>query len=366
MNRLLLAVALFMLPATGMTGEDRGGALLRLMEQIPAGAHGIVSLSDIAAARRQIIPFIQDTPEPTRALVPYTPLYSGQNGFDMSAFGAFATHGASAALGFSIFEITGLAAWGELPAAPVILTGVADRAGSIEAALAARGFEATDYSGHRVWHRGRDFETDREHRGEDPFSLRFNSSQRFAVKDGFVLFSRSWPVMHDMLDAGASLADDRDAAAILHAGYGVSGAGDLIEAVLLSGQPEAASSAVPGLPPFARYGLLRWQNGATMTGAIAIPYQDAAIAHTARDRFTARLDALKAQSVGRPLSDILPWPRRIEIAEVSGRAVLIFGFQSEADMSQPVNLLTFMRSPGRRLVEMLRNHDLNMLIGHSK
>jgi hypothetical protein len=366
MNRLLLAVVLLMLPSIAISQDDRDEPLLRMLQQIPAGAQGEISLSDIAAASRQITPLTHSVPDHTRAIVPYTSLFHGLSGFDMGSFAAFVEDGARDALGFSIFEISQIGGWGELPAAPVIIAGIAHRSGNIEAALLTRNFEIAEYNGHKVWHRGRDYETGSEPPEEEPFSIRLNSSQRFAIKNEFLLFARGWPVLHGILDAQTSLATDHDATAIVRAGYRSNDAGDLIDIVLLLGQPEAAPSATVTLPPFTRYGLLRWQNGATMTGAIVIPYAETETAVIARNRFTMRLDTLQAQSVERPFSDILPWARHNQIVEVSDRAVLILGFEYQADMSQPVNLLTFMRNPGHRLVEMLRNGDLDMLIGHAE
>jgi len=366
MNRLMVVIVLVILPMVEIAKADSATPLLHLLEQIPRSAPGLVSLSDITAAKRQIAPLAASTPSPTRELVPYTALYDGVNELDLSTFGQFAEHGGRAALGFSIFGISRMAAWGRRPAMPVIIDGVAAYASRIEAALLAREFKATEYKGYQVWYRGRDHESYNGRHEDDPFSAGLNSSQRLCVNDGFLLFSRSWSTMHEILDAESSLADEPDVVAIVRAGYMLDGVGDLIDAVLLPGQPETTSTDVPTLPAFNRYGLLLWQSGAMITGGIAIPYAEAAIAETARDRFVERLATLKAPSVRRPFLDFLPWPHRIEIIEFSDLSVLIIGFQSTADISQSVNLMTFMRNPRRTLVNMVRNHDMNSLIGHSR
>ncbi|MCP4937284.1 MAG: hypothetical protein GY927_24520 [bacterium] len=367
LRRLLVAIALLISPAPGVAQDEARRPLLSLLSQIPVGAKGIISLSDIAASKRQTAPFAETVPDKnTRLLIPHTSLYHEPNGISIGSFPTFAKDGASSALGFSIFDITQIAGWGEQPAAPMVIAGVSQHVANIEAALGAREFETTNRRGYKVWHRGRDHETYTEHRDEDPFSARLNSSQRFAVKDGFLLFSRVWTTMNKLLDSDSSLGDTVNVAAIIRAGYVFDDAGDLIDAVLLHGQPKTTLSSTPNLPPFTHYGLLLWQNGAVMTGAIVIPYSDTTTAATARDRFISRIDTLKVPSVGRLFSDILPWHRRIEIIENSGHAVLILGFQSKAETSQPINLLTFMHTPHRRLVAMFRNHDLDVLIGHSK
>ena len=363
MKRLFLAVGLCFLSAVGIAQADSDDALMRLLSNVPGDAQGPVLLIDIAAVHRQIAPLAESIAEPTRTLVPYAVFHSGPTGFDMSSFALFAEHGARAELGFSIFEIAQMAGWGEPPATPVILAGIAENGDSLEAALQARGFETTEYNGHPVWHRGRDHEISFDNREEDPFGLRFSSSQRFSLDGDRLVFSRGWDTMHGILDADSSLAEDPDAAAILQAGYTLEGAGDLIDATLLPGQPEAPPGTTPNLPPLQRYGLLHWQDSATMTGAIVIPYADVATAETAGEILGQRLDTLEAPSVKRPLLDILPWPRRIEIVETSGLAVLIFGFESRADTSQPVNLRTFMQNPRRRLMEMVETRDLDVLVG---
>lgn len=366
MVRVFLVAVLCVLPTLGTARADSAAPLLHLLEQIPRSATGPVSLSDIAAVKRQVGPLAAKTPSPTRELVPYSVLYNGVNKL-FGAFAQFAGQGGRAALGFSIFEISRTAAWGERNVSALIIDGVSGQAGDVEAALLRRDFKATEYKGHRVWHRGRDYRIYAGHREDDPFGAVtvLRSSQRFCFRDGFLLFSRGWPTMHGILDAEASLADEPAAGAIVRAGYRLDGIGDLIDVVLLSGQPETTSTAVPTLPEFNRYGLLLWLNGAAMTGGLAIPYPDAATAETARDRFLERLATIKAPTVGRPFTDFLPWPRHIRLVEISGLSVLIFEFQSQADVSQPANLLTFARNPRRTLLEMVRNHDMSALTGHS-
>ncbi len=364
-----------------MAESGGSGPLHKLLYRIPLDAVGFVTLSDLNAARGQIAPFAAESAQFDRDLLPFTLIYP-PNGFDANSLTSL-ENGALEMLGFSIFEIDQLAGWGNLPIAPVIVTGVADLAAGIEAALQARNFETTDYQGHKVWHRQDDFQMNFKHRNEEPFGGQLGTSQRFSIDGNDLLFARSWPSIHRLLDGGPSLADDPDSTAILHAGYSLPDNGSLIDAVLIFGQPIRQGDATPvietgkksnsdafdniqtGLPPFTRYGLLLWQDGASLTGAIAIPYPNAEIATSALNLFTQFLDTTNAPSVDRPFAELLPADRRFEVIDTGSRHVLIVGFRQSVEIERPPKITTFMRNPRQRLIDMLMRRELDFLIGAS-
>ncbi|MCG6903800.1 MAG: hypothetical protein LJE68_14075 [Rhodobacter sp.] len=357
--------------------------LLDLLAHIPADAADMVYLSDHAVMRAQIEPFVQTTPpgDPNRTLQTFSTLF-GPGGIDTGGLMTFAD-GTETALGFDLFNIDQLAGWGTPPDAPLIITGVADRAADIAAAHLARGFETSAYNGHTVWHRQNDHEINLKRRNEDPFSGTIGVSLRLAVKDDTLIVTRAWPAMHRLLDGGPGLDTNTDAAAILRAGYQIDGFGRLTNAILIPDQPmrgpdPAASllstsptagrktpeaAELPGLPPFLRYGLLLWQDGATLTGAIAIPYVRADTAETALNGFADVLARADSPYVRKPFDQLLPPDRSFQVVDTGDRKVLVLAFRQTAEVKDPIALMTFLNNPNRRLLSMVQTRDIGILIG---
>ncbi len=329
MARVLLSYALTVLTLishAGALNASGAGALERLLRQIPANAGGMVSLADLDAARRQMQPMIATAQPDQRPLFPFTAV-SAPGGFNAQSIHFF-ENGSKAELGFSVFDIRQMAGWGNPPKSPVIVTGVSGKAADIGAALTRRGFAEAQRGGNTIWHLQDDFEINLERRNTDPFTHQLGISQRFAIDGDTLFFARSWAMIETMLAHRNSLADDVDSAAILRAAYMLDGVGDPNEVLLFKGQGPRLDTAallsdfamtgtegsfedmlesipgmdLPGLPPFTRYGLLAWQDGATLTGAIAIPYYSAETAGLARDRFNGLLPVVVSALRRSPLT----------------------------------------------------------------
>ncbi len=381
---LLVAAAL---PGRPMAQSIGDRPLVAIADRVPHDAGGIVSLADLAAIRRQIGRLPPALPAEQRPPLAFSPVHAPA-ALDLSGILQFPDGGRNS-LGFSIFEIEQMAGWGELPEAALVMAGLARHRDAIETALTARGFGAEPVAGVTVWHLLDDGEIDIAARMSDPFRHAIGVAQRFAMDGEHLLFARDWPTIRRMLAGGTALGGDPDVTAILSAAHSVEGLGELTEILLFSDPPigaaDAASlmlrnpgmsaeelqarlaaipgAALPGLPPYLRYGLLAWQDGADVTGAIAIPYATAAVAAGARDRFAARLAAVDSALTGRPFDDLLPGDRRFEVVETGGRAVLLLAFRDRVDIAGGVTHLTFVRTPRARLLQMVLARDLPLLIG---
>lgn len=371
------------------SGPSRSHALADLLHRIPADAAGDVYMTDLAAARRQTDPMTRDAPsDRDRMLAPMSAAMLPP-GFDRDRI-AMHLDDPSAALGVSLFALGQVAGWGTLPEAPVVVTGIGGHEAAIVAALERDGLTPKDVGETQVWHIRDDFEIDIRSRSDTPFGGNLGMSQRIALAGDVLLSARSWPGIERLLDPGATLAGDADVAAISDAVHGFQGAGDVINMVLVPEQPpkmpdpgmflslfkdmtpaeaqkriaELPVFRLPGLPRFLRFGMILWQDGRKTTGAIAIPYIRRDTAETARDRFTALLEAGTSPSARRGFAEILPYERRFEIVEAGNRHVLILAFVHHAEADQPVTMMTLYNNPQSRLYQMYVNRDLALLIGH--
>ena len=357
--------------------------LLDLLAEIPPNVRGEIYLADHAAMREEIAPFVAMLPrnDLTRLAQSHSVLFPPP-GFDTTSIFKL-EDGAREALGFSIFDIDQLIGWGPLPSAPVVFTvGVDDFA--IEDALIAREFEVSVHGNTSVYHRQDDYQMNLDRRAEEPFNGSIGMSQRFARKGDLVLHTRGWPTMRDLIDLDIGLDTDRDATAILEAAYTFDGVGALTFAYLMDEQPSAAPDlgviakelfdgksdrkrAEPlrteGLPPYLRFGLLLWQDGAKMTGAIALPFIRKDTAQAAMKLFNEKLLAAKTFSGKLPFTEYLPVARHFEIIETRHRNVLILAFQTKLDRSDPINLRSFNNTPLHRLMNLHFQRDIGQLIG---
>ena len=377
-----LTLAVCLVPLATVARSDSVGPLFDLLGRIPQDARGWVILNDYAAVAAQVAPFTTGLPpdHPSRLYLPFGTL-AAPHGFDLNNLFEF-PDGAVDALGFSIFDIDQMAGWGENPDIGLVLTGVAGQPGRMKSALMARDFAETAIGPHVVWHRQDDFQADFSRRLEEPFGGMNGISQRFSVVGEHLLFSRSWQVMEHALDGTAALASDSNASAILQAGYEFAGAGTLISAYLMAGQPLRQSDSPepdspdtlkpagainpanpPALPEFPLYGVLLWQNGATMTGAIAIPYTSAEAAESAIATFSTLLEVVQSPSVRKPMTNLLPTERRFEVIDAGQRKVVILAFENTYRISQPIGIVTFIGNPLQRLMTMAFRDELGLLIG---
>lgn len=375
LKRVLVAAVLAASPAWAE------GPLQEIARHVPIDAGGEVYLVDLAASTRELGGMeIADTRAAT--LIPWTPLLTPP-GFD-GQFLIRGKDGFAGALGFSINDIGQMAGWRAHPETPVIIRSPAltGRAEAIAAALTARGFETSDRGGETVWHRLDDGAVDPKRKLEEPFAGTVAQAERFVLRDDTLFFARTWDGLDRLMSGGPSLMDDADAAAILAAAYSA-GRGSVLDVLVHGPQADrvadlartldgkegaeqtirAYREAGPGLPPYARHGLVLWQNGTTTTGAVLIPYADAATARTAEERFTHLLDTLISPAAGRPFRDLLPWERDFDVVETGDRAVLVLAFHYQADVANGVKIMTFMRNPRRRLYDMFVRRELDLMIG---
>lgn len=370
---LILALLLATTPAFA---GDR--PLEALAARVPADTRGVITLASPALARREAGRAIAQTTPADRDFAGFYAL-SITGALDTSLLGRF-PDGGRPALGFSVFDITAVAAFGEPPSVALIaqLPGLDPE--TIDAALPSRGFSRAQRAGHPVWSRQDDNAVNPMERMSDPFAGQIGHASRFLVDGDALYFARAWPVLEHMIAPGAVLAGDRDIAAILDAGYAYAQAGSFIEATFLPGPVTRMLDPVlleqgnatlvppgfelPGLPPFNRFAILKWQDGARLTGAIAIPYVSHATAEQARDRFSALLGQAVSLAARRPFDEILPPERDFRVIETGGRAVLVLSFSLDISKGDdPPKPASMLRHPGNRLMSFHLNRELNQLIG---
>jgi len=211
------------------------GPLQDLAALIPGDAPGMIALSDIAATRRALAPFLRDLPERDRGLMAFS------SAIFRGGFNGRGIYGLDRAmpdrLGFGTADIAAIASWRDGWESPVIVTGLGNWAGTIGAALTGRGFATGERGGLPVWSRFEDFDYGQDDAADALFGPAPDTSQRFALRDGALLFTRAWPAMEHLLASPDRLSDDRDTAAILAAGYASTGMGTLTDAILLGAQP---------------------------------------------------------------------------------------------------------------------------------
>lgn len=360
--------------------------LIALLDLIPAEAAGMVTLTDIVAARRQVEPLLDPSIEAKlKPLVPFGGLTLSL-GFDVGQ-AMMLVDEPTDPIGFSVFAFAQIAGWGTPPVTPVIATGIAGKHEAIVATLKAKGLTERRVSGTRVWHIRDDNEIDILARSASPFGGALGMSQRFALDGDVLLFARSWPTMRDLLQPGRTLATDHDAMAILEASY-AQDFGDLLSVVIVEEQPDgsldpavllgpnAPTAAVEalrdelglnrsaGLPRFGRYGIALWQDGFTTTGALVIPFASSNAAETARGRLKTFISETISMATRQPFDEIFPKDRSFETVSAKTRSVVVAAFTDEADSSAPVNMTTFLGNPQRRILNMVQTRDIDPLIGY--
>jgi hypothetical protein len=383
----IAAALLAMCVASASLADSPPRPFEALAARIPLAAPGLITFCDLDAARRQAVRVLAPDEIERQELVQFGALHPPA-GFDVQMLGRLEGDG-SDLLGFSVYEIDQMAGFGTLPTAPVILTGLDGAEGRMAEALSARGFAHAERDGTAVWHLQEDYRIDVRAGGADPFATRMGASQRFAFKDGALLFARGWPEMDKLLAPGLTLAIDSDAMAILRAGYTLNTPGEFLEAILFSEPMVRMASAtdllgltsaddiaeardrilsrpgfdLPGLPLFRRFGLLFWQDGGRLTGAIAIPYPTRELAETARDRFTALVAAMHSPSANKPFAELLPASRAFDIVDLPGKSVAVLAFTQEIDPEERKTVMMFSRHPETRFLQFYIARELALLIG---
>ena len=350
--------------------------LQNLADQVPADAQGWVVLSDVAAARAQAANASTDIDETTLGLMSFTPL-NPRLGFDVGLLG-LAPDGFKKALGFAVWDIAGLATWGEPPDGPAVVSFDKPlRPSTIGPALSARGYAIDSRAGLPVWHRQEDRIIDIQATRQDPFSGSLGQSGRFALKDDILVFTRTWPMLDRVLKGTETFGQRPLIKAIIDAAYARQDQGSLLEVVLLGPQSQRmidagvlfqslqsgnASDEVkaymeqldyPGLPPFLNHALLLWQDGQRLTGAIAIPYQNQDRAKQALNRFQGALKSAYSLAAKRTLSDALPQERTFTIIPAQDRFVLMLMFHEQASDRRANSVMAFARHPQKTFLRMV-------------
>lgn len=383
-KRIAAVIAAMMLPAAASAGFFSAPPLWQLAERLPQDAAGDIVLIDMEASRREILPLVTVDDRINRTLIPISGL-AFPAGFDQDyLFLNVPEEGLQKAMGFGLDGIDQMGGWGSLPDVHVILRGPGF--GGADAALEARGFDLREIGGVPVRHRQDDFAIDLQRRDEDPFSGAIGGSARFALRDGEILFARSWPGVEAMLAEGPRLTDDAAAAAIL--GAADEGAGSLVQiyfpeemprragladAILgANAVPEAVANlerhvtgpdALPGVPPYERWAMVGHQDGRRMTGTLALVYRDAADAEAALARIAAMIPVVDSVVARKPLAEVLPYEMEAGVAAFGGRHVAMLSFAQEMPPEEPANLINVMNTPFWRLLQMYFSRDLWLLIG---
>ncbi len=362
------------------------GPLERLADRVPLGAPGMVVLTDVAASVTEIAPLAADFSAADRRIMAYLPL-TLVGGFEPYQAWKISTEGGlTARLGFEIEEIGQIASWRGGGDAPVVITGLPGRADTIAAALQSRGFAPRMRFGTTVWHRLRDGQTDAAHAEEDPFSQRAGYPGRFVIDDSTLLFARSWTGIRRLASQPLSMRLEPDIAAILRAGYLAKDRGRLLEVILL-GPQKPLNTAVSGfygtgpaaapktanairrlqtrgdpLPPFRRHGLLLWQNGQQIAGAVAIPYETQADVQAAIGRFPALLDRTLSLYAGGFVGGVLRYQRHFSVLRAGKRWVALLAFEETGGKFSGISPMMFVTNPFGRLREMRLSGDLPVLL----
>lgn len=378
MRALIFTVLLLAAPAAAQE------PLQKLAARVPAGTEGMIVLNDVSASAAEIAPLTDGMSEPDRRMMPFTTL-TLIGGFDVSsAFMNLVKDGLASKLGFRLDEIGQIASWNDGQDRPVVVTRVAARQDAIAEALVAQGYARTDRNGTPVWSIQDDFALDQARSAIDPFAQFQGHSGRIAFDRGHLLFARSWAGIDALLTGGAGLDSDKDAAAILAAGYGVAGRGRLLEAILLGSQgtradavrhfigtgPGAAARideilkspgyGVDPFPPFERHGLLMWQDGRRISGALAIAYPDRATAVAGVMAFGPVSMSIESLFAKAPFARLFPYARWTGVIETQDRAVALIGFEQVVDA--PASPMMFIINPYDRLRDMLMTGDLSLLV----
>lgn len=386
MLRSILLALLTSFPMAALAVDEAPRPLEDLAARLPAVDAERVVLSDVAASSAEAAKFDAPLDDVDRRLSVYAPL-TLIDGFDLFGSFAAARAGLEPVLGFDLDDIAQIASWPHGAEAPVVITGIADKADAVATALSERDFEAEEHSGRTVWWRQDDLSTEPDRAEEDPFAQGPGHAARFGFADGALFFARGWAGFDALMAEGPRLIDEREVRAILSAGYALEDRGRLVEAILLDGQTsraEAVRAAVgtepgsatrvdelmrragmrrPPMPGFERHGLLLWQDGLRVTGALVIPYPDRETAREARERFETLLDTVRSVHVAESFGELLPYTRRFTIVEAEERAVLVLGFE-EIVPDEPIMPMMLVTNPYDRLRDFQFAGDLAVLLGH--
>ena len=396
--RSVTCAMFFALPPGLVSAEDGLGPLEKVAAVFPLFNDEVfVTLLDIEASARQIARIN----EPDQVLRDFASFWSLPH---LEGFGIYARRqledslldGYRPALGFSIFDIGQIAGVSSREGAvSFVMKGpeFAGSAGRINEALSARNFMHEDRGDIQVWSRMDDGTFDMARRNEDPFAGSLGHSERFALKNDTMFFARTWPVLDRLLADGPTLLDDKDAAAILRSGYLLSEKGALLDAILFKQQPSFYEAIIGrsaaqmdmsdedlnalatmwnsdlsafGMPPFQRYGLLLWQDGDLMTGALALPYADAQTATLAKARFGAILDRIVAPKLVQSV-EALPYlmeaERDFRVVDADGRSVLVLAFSQRVPAANGIDLGVLGNTPQIQLLSMALRGEIGLLIG---
>lgn len=365
--------------ATGLaTAAQAEDPLLDLAEVAPVGGASEMSFVDVSAIR-PLRSLLYPDPDPFfQSLNVWAWLDTG--GFPDPSYLPVAGETLPETMGFALSEVDGLASWGRPPetGAVFLIPGALD---NLPAILAARGFETRRLFGVETWGIGDDDFIDIERRNEDWFIGPIGQAIRHGIRGDLLYMHRTWAGLADMLSGGVTAAQNPDIRAILAAAYQTRGLGLPFQARIIRDRPPRLVDpaelgadadqaqrvidelqALPALPAFSTFGLVEWQAGRRLTGALAIAYPLRSDAERAAEIFDGLLEtrSLATRMSFREIFEPLEQGR--QIIEAEGRFVLFLTFGNTI----PADSGPFAqgRTGYRTLLQMHYVRDLPTLIGY--
>lgn len=374
-----LAAVLFAAPVAAQ------GPLEEFARLIPADVTGRIVLTDVEASAAEADALTSEFDWRNRSAMIYTPL-TLIDGFDhFAAYEAMVPDGLAPLLGVRMDLFRRMASWQAGSDAPVIIEFRGAPQDDIRAVLDKRGFQRQARFGTDTWAAGEDLTPDPARAFADPFAQQPGYPARFAFSDERLVFARSWAGLETLLSGPAGLDTVPDAAALLRAGYGVTGRGRLLEAIVLGPQinrrqavsgfigdgPGAAAKIAeilrdpgfrtPPMPAFSRHALLVWQDGQRMSGAIALAYPDRQTAEKALAGFRPLTDTILSLFAKAPFTGLFPYEWWSDVIETEHGVVALIGFEEDRT-GEPLVPMFFITNPYDRLRDMMLTGDLALLL----
>lgn len=388
-SAFLLAIAVVGCHAPPASAEH---PLVEMARKISANASPIVSLNDVAAAKRQLqaVADAENRPEgfPNQNLMALTPL-ALPLGFDPSVLAFFDETELEARLGFSPFQIDLIGGWGHSGNVAVIIqsSALAGADGSVAAALTSWGHERTDHGGTPVYWRLEDSEHDLDQRSLGPFVGADGVATRFALAGDWLYFARRWGAMSEVLNSAAAPQAHSGMLAIVEAATSIGAYGDLLS-IEFSGEQLPLGEALqrtlgvsdksrfvdlavrqrradggPTVPYFARQAVMLWQDGLSFTGGIALYYSDAMTAARAAEVLMEVLD--KTSSIldqGKKIGVLLPADRLARVVQTPMGHVALLTFSVSMPRKGDGGTTRFLNTPFHRLMVLKYRGDLDLLL----
>ena len=388
-SAVLAGLSMATIPAPTLAADDTH-PLIRLAQKIPADAKGQIVLNDVAASRRQVQAL---GPDVIQAMTPveqkfmaFSPLMN-PGSFDFLFLAYAEVLKLDERLGFWPLDIDQVAGWGEVPRIGSVLQGAVLKGAepAMQKALTAWGHDRSTRNGLPTWGRLDDLAIDNE-ANNGPFVGALGMSTRFALGDGWLIHTRTWPLMDKALAGGPNLMDVPGIERIMRVATTVKGLGDLLVALTLEPQqprisladrllgqratPQAiaefnqmiAQADVPPVPAYRHGMILAWQDGFLFHGALALDYPDLSSAMAAVDAIRAGVAKRTSIVTGRPLDTYLPKDITGSAIELDGGAVAMVTFSRSLKDDRPRGRLRFLAHPGGMLAAMAATRELELLL----